>query len=85
MTDSQSASQSWCQAPIWYLRPDFCFCQTAAGVLMWDPFSDERTGQTLECTMYNTFTFYMLLHEWIYNIYKASLSPGSVQQIMPYH
>jgi hypothetical protein len=39
--------------------------------------SDERTGLD--------FTFYMLLHECIYTTYsyKASVSPGSVQQIMP--
>jgi hypothetical protein len=34
-TDGQSASQSWCQAPIWGLRPDFYYCQTVAGLLMW--------------------------------------------------
>jgi hypothetical protein len=36
-TDSQSASLSWCQAPIWGLRPD-------AGLLMWGALSDERTS-----------------------------------------
>jgi hypothetical protein len=34
-TDSQSASLSLCQASIWGLRPDFCYCQTVAGLLMW--------------------------------------------------
>jgi hypothetical protein len=43
-TDGQSASLSWCQAPIWGLRPDFYYCQTVAGLLMWGAFSDERTG-----------------------------------------
>jgi hypothetical protein len=43
-TDGQSASLSWCQAPIWGLRPDFYYCQTDAGLLMWDAFSGERTG-----------------------------------------
>jgi hypothetical protein len=43
-TDGQSASLSWCQAPIWGLRPDFCYCQTLAGLLMWGALSDERTG-----------------------------------------
>jgi hypothetical protein len=38
----------------------------------------------LQCIIYNIFTFYMLLPECIYNIYKASVSPGSVQQIMSY-
>jgi hypothetical protein len=43
-TDSQSASLSWCQAPIWGLRPDFYYCQKVAGLLMWGALSDERTG-----------------------------------------
>jgi hypothetical protein len=30
--------------PIWGLRPDFYYCQTVAGLLMWGAFSDERTG-----------------------------------------
>jgi hypothetical protein len=25
-------------------RPDFCYCQTVAGLLIWDAVSDERTG-----------------------------------------
>jgi hypothetical protein len=43
-TDGQSASLSWCQAPIWGLGPDFYYCQTIAGLLMWGALSDERTG-----------------------------------------
>jgi hypothetical protein len=31
-------------APIWGLRPDFYYCQTVAGLLMWGALSDERTG-----------------------------------------
>jgi hypothetical protein len=34
-TDSQSPSLSWNKAPIWGLRPDFCFCQAAACLLIW--------------------------------------------------
>jgi hypothetical protein len=45
MTEGQSASLSWCQAPIWGLRPDFYYCHTDAGLLMWGAFSDERTGR----------------------------------------
>jgi hypothetical protein len=44
MTDGQSASLSWCQAPIWGLRPDFYYCRTVAGLLMWGALSDEKTG-----------------------------------------
>jgi hypothetical protein len=40
-TNGQSASLSWCQAPIWGLIPDFYICQTA-GLLMWGALSDER-------------------------------------------
>jgi hypothetical protein len=47
-TDGQSVSLSWCQAPIWGLRPDFYYCQTVAGLLMWDALSDERTGLLLQ-------------------------------------
>jgi hypothetical protein len=43
-TDGQSASLSWSQAPIWGPRPDFCYFQTVAGLLMWGALCDERTG-----------------------------------------
>jgi hypothetical protein len=41
-TDGHSASLSWCQAPTWGLRADFCYCPTVAGLLTWSAFSDER-------------------------------------------
>jgi hypothetical protein len=31
-------------SPIWGPRPDFCYCNTVAGLLMWGALSDERTG-----------------------------------------
>jgi hypothetical protein len=40
----ESASPPWNKAPIWGLRPDFCYCQKVAGLLMWGAPSDERTG-----------------------------------------
>jgi hypothetical protein len=43
-TDGQPASQSWNKAPIWGLRPDFYYCLTVAGLLIWGALSDERTG-----------------------------------------
>jgi hypothetical protein len=43
-TDGPSACLSWCQAPIWGLRPDFYYRQTVAGLLMWGALCDERTG-----------------------------------------
>jgi hypothetical protein len=42
-TDGQSASLSWCQAPIWALRPDFYYCQTVAGLLMWGALSQSES------------------------------------------
>jgi hypothetical protein len=43
-TDGTSASLSWNKVTIWDLRPDFCYCQTVAGLLMWGALSDERMG-----------------------------------------
>jgi hypothetical protein len=43
-TDGQSASLSWNKAPTWDLLPDFYYCQTVAGLLMWGALSDKRTG-----------------------------------------
>jgi hypothetical protein len=43
-TDGQSASLSWNIAPIWGLRPNFYYCQTVAGLLIWGALSDGRTG-----------------------------------------
>jgi hypothetical protein len=91
--DWRSVSLSWCRAPsgahdqilitVWQLLS----CPWK-GVL-----SNERTGlsfvsqsailgQLSVCTI---FTFYMShVTEYIYNIYKAAVSPGWVQLIMPY-
>jgi hypothetical protein len=41
-TDGQSASISWNKTPIWGLWPDFYYCQSVAGLLMWGVLSDER-------------------------------------------
>jgi hypothetical protein len=41
--DRRSVGQSWNKAPIWGLRPNFYYCQTVAGLLMWGALSDERT------------------------------------------
>jgi hypothetical protein len=43
--DRRSVGQSvLVSSPIWGPRPEFCYCQTFAGLLMWDVFSDERAG-----------------------------------------
>jgi hypothetical protein len=44
MTDGQSASIALNKAPIWGLWPDFYYCQTVAGLLMWAAVSDDRTA-----------------------------------------
>jgi hypothetical protein len=49
MTDGQSASLTWCQAPIWNPTPDFCYCQTDEG-LIWGALSNERTGLSFTTT-----------------------------------
>jgi hypothetical protein len=41
--DGRSACLSWCQAPIWGLRPDVYYRHEILG-LMSDAVSDERTG-----------------------------------------
>jgi hypothetical protein len=46
-TDGQSVSLSWNKSSIWGLRPDFYYCQTVVGLLMWGVLSDERTGLSL--------------------------------------
>jgi hypothetical protein len=43
-TDGQLACLSWCQTPTLGLRPDFYYCQTVTGLLMWGALSDKRTG-----------------------------------------
>jgi hypothetical protein len=89
-TDGQSVCLSWCRAPsgahdhilitVWQLLS----CPWEGAL------SDERTGlsfvsqpavlgQLSVCTI---FTFYMC--RMLLNTYKASVSPGSIQQIMPY-
>jgi hypothetical protein len=77
-TDGQSASLSWRQAPIWDLRPDFFFCVTVAGLLMWGSLSDEGTG--LSFTMCNVQYIY-ILHAMTRMYIQYT---GSEQQIMPY-
>jgi hypothetical protein len=43
-TDGQPSSLSWNKEPFWGIRPDFYYCQTVAGLLMWEALSDDRTG-----------------------------------------
>jgi hypothetical protein len=43
-TDGQSTSMSWNKAPLWGLGPDFHYCQTVAGFMIWGALFDEGTG-----------------------------------------
>jgi hypothetical protein len=43
-----------------------------------------HSQQKYACYQYVQFACYMLLNVCIYNKYRASVSPGSVQQILPY-
>jgi hypothetical protein len=42
--DGQSVSLSWNRAPIWGLRPQVCYCQTVAGLLIWGAPGSESRG-----------------------------------------
>jgi hypothetical protein len=48
--DRQSVSLSANTAPIWGLRPDFYYCQTVAGLLMWGALSIEMTDVSFTVT-----------------------------------
>jgi hypothetical protein len=65
---------------------------------MWGALFDERTGLSFaRVTVSNSKSavsmyivhvskrMYVCINVCIYNIYKASVSPGSVEQIMPYY
>jgi hypothetical protein len=49
-TDGQSASLSWNKAPIWGPGPDFRYCRTVVGLLMWSALCDERTDLSFTIT-----------------------------------
>jgi hypothetical protein len=49
-TDGQSASVSWNKAPIWGLGPDFYYCQTVTGLLMWGTLSQEDRSVVYNCS-----------------------------------
>jgi hypothetical protein len=55
--------------------------------------SDERSGLSFVIVIKSVVSMYIHIEKenvqelkmFIYNMYKASVSPGSVQQIMPYY
>jgi hypothetical protein len=66
-TDGQSASLSWCQGPIWDLRPNFFLSDSCGFVDVGYPLWQED-GSVFYNVQY-IITFYMLLHEYVYTIY----------------
>jgi hypothetical protein len=71
-TYGQSASLSWNKAPIWGLRPDFYYCQTVAGLLMWGALSDERTGlsSTAGTRQHSHFRIRVPWNSWLIHIHR---------------
>jgi hypothetical protein len=67
---------------IWDPRPDFCYCQTVAGLLTWGVLSDERTGLSFTITSFprqrNYSRFRILRDSWPYCTFSDSrlLQPG---------
>jgi hypothetical protein len=58
---------------------------------MWGALSDESSGLSLvivgsisPLSFVQLFTILLLKPNRMYNIYEASVSPGSIQQTMPY-
>jgi hypothetical protein len=63
MTEGQSASLSWCQAPIWDLRSHLLFLWQMRVCCYGAPSMTRGRVCLLQCTC--IITFYMLLHECI--------------------
>jgi hypothetical protein len=80
MTDGQSASLPWCQAPIWDLRR-YSFSNSCR-FLMWGALSDERTGLSFARVIVSsnksvdsTYTLYFTCYYmYVYTIYTSPLS-----------
>jgi hypothetical protein len=77
--DGQSASLSCNKAPIWGLRPDFYYCLTVAGLLMWGALSDERTGLS-----FIRVSFRMLRRLTLYSIGTRRIENIAFQQFLKY-
>jgi hypothetical protein len=85
-TDDLSVCLAWCRVPsgahnqifllVWKLLSFTC-----GHPLWWEDGSvacQNHSKQLVSCQYIQLFTFYLLLTICIYNIYKASVSPGSV-------
>jgi hypothetical protein len=94
-TDGQSACLSvLVSSPVWGSWPDINYCLTVTLLSLGRrPLWREDGSVVYQSagsirSIVSMYNFYILhvshVMEYIYNIYKASVSPGLVQQIMPY-
>jgi hypothetical protein len=67
--------------PLWFSWPDVSYCLTVTVVSLWSVLSDERSGVSFAS---QSLQYLVVCESWIYTIPKASVSPGSVHQFMPY-
>jgi hypothetical protein len=88
----QSVSMSWCGAPSGAHYQIFVNCLTATVLSYLGAISDEKSGLyfvsqskvfvSMYIYIYLTFCMFDMCYK--YNIYKPFISPGFVQQIIPY-
>jgi hypothetical protein len=91
-TDGQSVSLSWCRAPsgahdqIFILPWKLLSCPYGARSLTRSRVCHLSVIVTCfsQLSVVKIFTILQILNNCMYNIYKASVSPGLVQQTMPY-
>jgi hypothetical protein len=84
--DRRSVGQSVLEQSTTTRQLRFCFCGAPSltrGRVCHVLGSVDSSKSTVRIYKYLHFTCFTL-QEYIYNIYKASVSPGQVQQIMPY-
>jgi hypothetical protein len=91
-TDGQSVCLSvLVSSPGWGSWPDVSSSLELTVLSMWGALYDERSGLSFvivgsisPLSFVQLFTILLLKPNRMYNIHKASVSPGSVQQAMPY-
>jgi hypothetical protein len=66
-------------SPIWSTRPDFCYCETAAVLLMWGDLSDERTSLSFVAVTISIMYIYIYIYinftcrdsYWIVQLFRS--------------
>jgi hypothetical protein len=89
-TDGQSASLSWCQVPIWDLRPDFFLSDSCKFVDVGRPLrrEDGSVFYNVQSTIYLHFTYYYrnVYTQYIQGFSHSSLTYlSSSQRTLPYN